>query len=76
MLLDTVNNLAMKQLVAKMVAGGLAPKSISNYTQIVKMVVASALNEQGEEIHERKWNHEFVDLQKIKKHEQKSSTRL
>jgi integrase len=74
MLLDTVNNLAMKQLVAKMVAGGLAPKSISNYTQIVKMVVASALNEQGEEIHQRKWNHEFVDLPMVKKHEQKRPT--
>jgi hypothetical protein len=26
----------------------------------VKMVVASAINEQGEEIHPRKWNHEFI----------------
>jgi hypothetical protein len=50
--LDAVNNLAMKQLVAKMVASGeLGPKSIGNYTQIVKAVVASAVNEEGEQIH-------------------------
>src|SRR5260370_3156107 len=38
--LDAVNNLAMKDLVAKMVASGeLGPKSIGNYTQVVKAVV-------------------------------------
>jgi len=70
--LDAVNNLAMKELVAKMVASGeLGPKSIGNYTQVVKMVVASAINEQGEEIHPRKWNHEFIDMPVVKKKEQR-----
>jgi integrase len=70
--LDAVNNLAMKELVAKMVASGdLGPKSIGNYTQVVKMVVASAIDEQGEEIHPRKWNHEFIDLPVVKKKEQR-----
>jgi integrase len=70
--LDAVNNLAMKELVAKLVASGeLGPKSIGNYTQVVKMVVASAINEQGEEIHPRKWNHEFIDLPVVKKQEQR-----
>jgi integrase len=70
--LDTVNNLAMKQLVVTMVASGkLGPKSIGNYTQVVKMVVASAINEQGEEIHPRKWNHDFIDLPVVKKSEQR-----
>ena len=44
--LESVNNFAMKELVAKMDAGGLAPKSIANYMQIVKMVVASVVDEQ------------------------------
>src|SRR6202165_202511 len=70
--LDAVNNLAVKELVAKMVASGeLGPKSIGNYTQVVKMVVASAVNEHGEEIHPRKWNHEFIDLPVVKKKEQR-----
>src|ERR1700694_3278914 len=65
--LDAVNNLAMKELVAKMVASGeLGPKSIGNYTQVVKMVVASAVNEHGEAIEPREWNHEFIDLARRK----------
>lgn len=70
--LDAINNLAMKHLVAKMVASGeLGPKSIGNYSQVVKMVVASAVNEQGESIHPRKWNHEFIDMPVIQKNDQK-----
>jgi hypothetical protein len=43
--------------------GALSPKTISdNYVPVVKMVVASAVDEQGEELYPRKWNHEFIDL--------------
>ena len=52
--LKSVKNATMKKLVAKMDEGGLSPKSIVNYTQIVKMVVASAVDEEGDEIHPRK----------------------
>jgi integrase len=69
--LETVNNLAVKHLVARMVASGrLGPKSINNYVQVVKMVVASAVNEDGEQIHTRKWNHEFIDLPFVDKSKQ------
>jgi integrase len=69
--LESVNNLAVKLLVAKMVASGkLGPKSINNYVQVVKMVVASAVNENGEQIHTRKWNHEFIDLPIVDKNKQ------
>jgi integrase len=69
--LETVNNLAVKHLVARMVASGkLGPKSINNYVQVVKMVVASAVNEDGEQIHTRKWNHEFIDLPIVDKSKQ------
>jgi len=64
--LSAVDNLAVKELVSKMAAAGLAPKSIHNYVQVVKMVVASAVNDRGEEIYVRKWNHEFIDLPEIK----------
>jgi hypothetical protein len=33
----------------------------------VKMVVASAVNEEGEELYPRKWNHSFIDLPRITK---------
>ena len=56
-----VNNAAVKVLVEKM-AGELGPKSIDNYIQVVKKVVASAVNKEGEEIYPRKWDHEFMDM--------------
>jgi integrase len=64
--LSAVNNLVLKELVSKMADAGLAAKSIHNYVQIVKLVVASAVNEQGEELYPRKWNHEFMDLPEVK----------
>jgi hypothetical protein len=43
--------------------GGLSPKTITgNYVPVVKMVVASAVDKQGEQIYPRKWNHDFIDL--------------
>jgi hypothetical protein len=39
-----------------------SPKTIWNYVQVVKMVVASAVGDDGEELYPRKWNHEFMDL--------------
>ncbi|MDR3725961.1 MAG: tyrosine-type recombinase/integrase [Terracidiphilus sp.] len=60
--LSHVNNAALKQVVAVMSKGGLSPKSIDNYAQVVKMVVASAMNEEGEQLFPRKWNHDFMDM--------------
>lgn len=64
--LSSVNNLTVKELVSKMVGAGLSPTSIHNYIQVVKMVVASAVDEQGDKIYPRKWNHEFIDLPDVK----------
>jgi integrase len=59
--LSEVNNAVLKGLVVTM-AEKLGPKSIDNYAQVVKMVVASAVNKEGEEIYPRKWNREFMDM--------------
>ena len=60
--LTDVNNNALRKLVAKMTEDGFSPKTIWNYTQVVKMVVASAIGDDGEQLYPRKWNHEFIDL--------------
>jgi integrase len=49
---------------------GLSAKTIDNYTQVVKMVVSSAVNREGEEIYPRKWNHEFLDMPIVEKAKQ------
>ena len=63
--LASVNNLAVRELVSQMETAGFSPKTMHNYVQVVKMVVASAVNEQGEEIYPRKWNLEFIDLPQV-----------
>ena len=70
--LALVNNLAMKSFVATMASEQkkgrprFSAKSITNYVQIIKMVVASAINDKGDEIYPVKWNHDFIDLPVIK----------
>jgi integrase len=60
--LANVNNAVLKQLVAKMAAAKLSPKTIVNYTGLVKLVVASARDQEGELLFPRKWDSEFIDL--------------
>src|SRR6266568_1268021 len=66
--LSEVNNLAVKEFIAKMATEEkngkprFAPKSIANYVQLTQMVVGSALNDKGEAIYPVKWNHDFMDM--------------
>jgi integrase len=71
--LASVDNLAVKELIATMAAEEkkgrprFSPKSISNYVQVVKMVVSSAIDpKNGEPIYSRKWNSHFMDLPEVK----------
>jgi integrase len=69
--LSEINNAVLKTVVAKMSEGGLSPKTITdNYAPVVKMVVAPAVDEQGEELYPRKWNAEFIDLPVVEKEKQ------
>jgi hypothetical protein len=63
--LSSVNNLAMRGIVSEMVEQGYSPKTILNYTAVIKAVVASAIGDDGEEIYPRKWNHEFIDMPEV-----------
>jgi integrase len=72
--LSSVNNLAVRGVVTKMMEAGLSPKMVSNVIQVVKMVVASFVNEDGEKIYPRTWNHEFIDLPEVKNQRQPTHT--
>jgi integrase len=61
-----INNRTLKQFVEKMIDKGLSPQTIHTYVKTVKMIVASAVNEDGEELYPRKWNNEFIDLPEIR----------
>ena len=72
--LSSVNNLAVRGLVTKMTDAGMSPKMVNNVVQVVKMVVASAVNENGERVHPRTWNHEFIDLPEVRNQRQPTFT--
>jgi integrase len=63
--ISAVNNLALKKLVSTMAEAGLSAQTLKNYSKLVKLIVASAIDEQGEELYPRKWNRRFIDLPKI-----------
>src|SRR5439155_114069 len=60
--LAEVGNAALKTVIEKMTTAGLSEQSIITHTRVVKMVVASAINEEGDQLYPRKWNHDFVGL--------------
>jgi len=72
--LAEVSNAALKKLVEAMAAGGLAAKTIVNYSQVPKMVVASVVNDEGEQVYPRTWNHDFVGMPIIDKNKQHRPT--
>jgi len=72
-LLADVNNLAMRELVEHI--SSLAPATIRDYSNIVKALVASAINEKGEQLFPRNWNEEFIDAPIVKHQKQPSVDR-
>lgn len=60
--MSEVDNLTVKRLVSKWRRPGCRQRLINNYIQPVKMVVASAVDEKGNQIYPQKWNHGFIDL--------------
>ena len=73
-LVSEVGNGALRQFVEILSAAGLAPKTIVNVVTVVKFVVASAVDEEGDQIHPRVWNHEFIQLPLVIKENQSRPT--
>ncbi len=61
--LASVDNKAMKDLVATLQAANLSAKTIVEIVAVAKWVVASSIDEAtGKQKHPREWNHDFMDL--------------
>lgn len=72
--LSEVTNKTARELVEKMSVAGLSQKTIVNYFQVVRMVVASAVNEEGDQIYPRNWNRDFIGLPIIQRDKQSRPT--
>src|ERR1700730_8879248 len=73
-LVSEVGNGALRQFVETLSAAGLAAKTIINIVAVVKLVVASAVNEEGDEFYPRTWNYEFIQLPLVVKEKQNRPT--
>ena len=72
--LSAVSNSTVKRLVAAMSGAGLCPATIINKVQVVKAIVASAKDKEGEELYPRKWSPEFMDMPVVDKSKQNTPT--
>jgi len=72
-LLAEINNRTLKELVDKMVEK-LAASSVRDYAKMVKAVVASAIDENGEQLFPRKWNDGYIDAPLVEEQNQPSTT--
>lgn len=68
--ISDVNHGLLRKLVTQMVDKGLSGKTIENYLQVPKMVVASVVDEDGNQVYPRKWNHEFMDVPLVERSKQ------
>lgn len=74
--LAKVHSGSVKHLVSAMRDAGLSPKSIQTYTNLVKSIVASVLDEEsGEPVFPRKWSPVILDLPVIETQKQPCLTR-
>jgi integrase len=71
--LAEIKNEAAKHLVSKM-RSALSDKTTVNYFQVVRAVIASAVSEEGEPIHPRNWNYQFIGLPIVDEREQAKPT--
>jgi integrase len=72
--LADVNNACMKSLVAKMQENEMSAKMIANCVGLAKLAVGSAVDENGDELFPRKWNHDFIDLPVVRDQHQPTFT--
>jgi integrase len=72
--LAEVGNSALRILVDQMSTEKLSAKTIANYVTAAKLVVASAVDAEGEPLYPRKWNDEFIGVPIVEKDKQKRQT--
>jgi integrase len=72
--LKSIENGVMRQFVSHLVQNKLSAASIGNITQVVKGIIASATDENGNELYPRKWNSDYIDLPILDKKTQNTPT--
>jgi integrase len=69
--LSQIKTATVKALVTKMQREGLSAKTISTYVGLIKLIVASLVDENEEVVFVRKWTRKQLGMPKVKKREQR-----
>lgn len=73
--LADIKNAAARELIASMKQDGLSDKTTVSYFQVLQSVIASAVNEEGEQVHPRTWDPHFIGVPTINPKKQNRPTR-
>jgi integrase len=65
----TFENGAMKQFIDRLCADGLSPRSVRDIVLVVKNVIASAIDANGNFLYPRVWNHRFLNAPPVQQSE-------
>lgn len=69
--LASFGNAAMKKFVQDCARFNWSPSTLADHVLIVKLILASAVNEEGDCLHPRKWNRRFVNAPAVETSKQK-----
>jgi integrase len=68
--LSAIENGTLKGLIVELGKKDLKPASITSLISVVKQVISSAVDENGNQLYPRKWNNDFLDLPVIRPSDQ------
>jgi integrase len=73
--ISDISNGAVKKFVDGLIEEGrVGAKTIKEYVGVVKLVVASAIDKDGDQLCPRKWNHDFIGMPIVDKSKQRRPT--
>jgi integrase len=72
--LANIENGTLKMVVAKLYEEKLSPQTIVTYANLLKLVVGSVVDENGNQLFARKWNNDFADLPVLSRQKQPAFT--
>ena len=73
--IESFTNGPMKKFVQQLNDRKLSPKTVKEISSFVRSVIASAVDDEGNKLYPREWNHKFIDAIPVKDQRQPTITR-
>jgi integrase len=73
--IESFTNGPMKKFVQQLNDKKLSPKTVKEISSFVRSVIASAVDDEGNKLYPREWNHRFIDAVPVKDQRQPTITR-